>query len=89
MRYSLSVCVYLVQHVGHQGMSVLSRWAQVRSPVGNGQYHTVLARIHPAAQNIELILGHPALTPHYAVYDVNTTYLLHVTVSYGVLRFKP
>ena len=34
-------------------------------------------------------LGYPALTLLYAVHGVNTTYLLRVTVSYGVLRFKP
>ena len=33
--------------------------------------------------------SYPALTPHYAVYGVNTTYLLHVTVSYDVLRLEP
>ena len=48
---------------------------------------TLLAQNHRAPYSIKSVTaGYPAVTPHYAIQGVQTTYLLCVIVKHGALR---
>ena len=60
---------------------LVSHYAQLDCDQPVPYWHTII--LHPEISNKY------RATLHYAIYGVNTTYLLYVNVSNCVLRFKP